>query len=191
MQLHREQRLALGEWVLRQVARQARIWMDCGGCKVPIAVNVSSHQIEAGTLLDTTGRVLLETGLPPDRLELDGTESVLLRGEDRAIEILGELQGEGVRLALDDFGTDYSSLGYLRRLPIDAVKIDRSFVRDIVDNAQDRARVDSIIAMAHILGLDVIIEGVEDESHAPATAVIACPVDNPASTSGTRPDDRA
>ena len=166
--------LALGEWVLRQVARQARIWMDSGGCNVPIAVNVSSYQIEAGTLLDTIGRVLHETGLPPDRLELEVTESVLLRGEDRAIEILGELRGAGVRLALDDFGTGYSSLGYLRRLPIDAVKIDRSFVRDIVDNAQDRALVDSIIAMAHILGLDVIIEGVEDESQAKVLGEMGC-----------------
>jgi len=154
--------LALGEWVLVQVARQARIWMDAGVCDVPIAVNVSSFQIESGMLLDTILRILRETGLPPHRLELEVTESVLLCGEDRAIEILGELRGSGIRVALDDFGTGYSSLGYLRRLPLDAVKIDRSFVQSIVDNAQDRALVESIIAMAHVLGLDVIIEGVED-----------------------------
>ena len=166
--------LALGEWVLRQVARQARIWMDAGVCDVPIAVNVSSYQIEAGTLLDTILRVLRETGLPPNRLELEVTESVLLRGEDRAIEVLGELREAGIRLALDDFGTGYSSLGYLRRLPLDAVKIDRSFVRDIVDNAQDRALVDSIISMAHVLGLDVIIEGVEDERQRAVLSDIGC-----------------
>lgn len=166
--------LALGEWVLRQVARQARIWMDAGVCDVPIAVNVSSYQIEAGTLLDTLMRVLRETGLPPNRLELEVTESVLLRGEDRAIEILSELRAAGIRLSLDDFGTGYSSLGYLRRLPLDAVKIDRSFVQHIVDNAQDRALVDSIISMAHVLGLDVIIEGVEDERQRAVLCGIGC-----------------
>ena len=166
--------LALGEWVLVQVARQARIWMDAGLCDVPIAVNVSSYQIESGTLFDTIMRLLRETGLPPHRLELEVTESVLLRGEDRAIEILGELREAGIRLALDDFGTGYSSLGYLRRLPLDAVKIDRSFVQSIVDNAQDRALVDSIISMAHVLGLDVIIEGVEDEGQWAVLCEMGC-----------------
>ncbi len=166
--------LALGEWVLVQVARQARIWMDAGVCDVPIAVNVSSFQIESGTLFDTIVRVLRETGLPPHRLELEVTESVLLRGEDRAIEILGELRKAGIRLALDDFGTGYSSLGYLRRLPLDAVKIDRSFVQSIVDNAQDRALLASIISMAHVLGLDVIIEGVEDEGQWAVLSEMGC-----------------
>jgi len=166
--------LALGEWVLVQVVRQARVWMDAGICDVPIAVNVSSYQIESGTLRDTILRLLQETGLPPHRLELEVTESVLLRGEDRAIEILGELRDAGIRLALDDFGTGYSSLGYLRRLPLDAVKIDRSFVQNIVDDAQDRALVVAIISMAHVLGLDVIIEGVEDQDQWAVLSEIGC-----------------
>jgi diguanylate cyclase (GGDEF)-like protein/PAS domain S-box-containing protein len=166
--------LALGEWVLVQVARQARIWMDAGVCDVPIAVNVSSAQIESDTLLETVMRILREAGLPPSRLDLEVTESALLRSEERAIEVLGALREAGIKLALDDFGTGYSSLGYLRRLPLDAVKIDRSFVRDIVHDAQDRALVASIISMAHVLGLEVIVEGVEEESQRAILGEIGC-----------------
>lgn len=166
--------LALGEWVLGQVVRQARTWMDAGVCDVPVAVNVSSSQIEAGTLLDTVVSLLRETGLPPSRLELEVTESALLRSEDRAIGILGELREAGIKLALDDFGTGYSSLGYLRRLPLDAVKIDRSFVRDIVEDESDRALLASITSMAHVLGLAVIVEGVENAGQRSVLSGIGC-----------------
>lgn len=166
--------LALGEWVLGQVVRQARSWMDAGVCAVPIAVNVSSAQIEAGTLLETAQRLLRESDLPAGWIELEVTESALLRTEERAIEILEELRQAGFKLALDDFGTGYSSLGYLRRLPFDAVKIDRSFVRDIVDDSQDRALIASILSMAHVLGLVVIVEGVEDEGQGAILADLGC-----------------
>ena len=156
--------LALGEWVLGKVARQARSWIDAGVVDVPIAVNVSSLQIESETLLDTVVGILRETGLPPDRLELEVTESALLRSEDRAIEILTDLKRSGVKLSLDDFGTGYSSLSYLRRLPIDTMKIDRSFVHGISRNPRDRAFVESILSMATVLGLEVVVEGVEDAS---------------------------
>jgi diguanylate cyclase (GGDEF)-like protein len=166
--------LALGEWVLRQVAEQVQSWSEAGLNDVPIAVNISSWQIESETLVDTVVRTLQETGLPPRLLELEVTESALLRNEERAIETLRSLKEAGIRLALDDFGTGYSSLGYLRRLPIDNVKIDRSFICDIVQNGQDRDLVTSIVEMAHILDLDVIVEGVEDAQQRDVLAEIGC-----------------
>lgn len=166
--------LALGEWVLVQVAQQACSWMKAGLCDVPIAVNVSSWQIEAETLLDTVVGILHKTGFPPSHLELEVTESALLKNEERAIDVLSELKAAGVKLALDDFGTGYSSLGYLRRLPIDTVKIDRSFVVNIVDDAQDRALVESIISMAHAIGLDVVVEGIEEEAQRDILVSMGC-----------------
>lgn len=166
--------LALGEWVLGRVARQARTWLDSGVSDLPIAVNVSSLQIESETLLDSVVDVLRETDLPPGQLELEVTESALLRIEHRAIEVLTELKASGVKLSLDDFGTGYSSLAYLRKLPIDTVKIDRSFVMDIGENDQDRAFIASILSMAAVLGLEVIVEGVEHAAQRDALHAMGC-----------------
>lgn len=166
--------LALGEWVLERVARQARAWLDAGILDIPIAVNVSSLQIESDTLLDTVVEVLRESNLPPGQLELEVTESALLRIEEQAIEILTELKGSGVKLSLDDFGTGYSSLSYLRKLPIDAVKIDRCFVKDIAHDDQDRAFIESILSMARVLGLEVVVEGVEDEEQRDVLEAMGC-----------------
>jgi diguanylate cyclase (GGDEF)-like protein len=166
--------LALGEWVLRKVAYQAKNWLDCGVSDVSISVNVSSLQIESETLLDTVVDILRETQLPPAHLELEMTESGLLRIEDRAIEILTDLKASGVKLSLDDFGTGYSSLSYLRRLPIDTMKIDRCFVHSIARNSRDRAFVESILSMANVLGLDVVVEGVEEAAQRDVLHAMGC-----------------
>lgn len=166
--------LALGEWVLREVVRQARDWLEAGVTEVPISVNVSSMQIEANVLLDVMVEMLRESGLPPAQIELEVTESALLRDRSRAIETLRSLKNLGLRLSLDDFGTGYSSLGYLRCLPVDAMKIDRSFILDIVDNEQDRALVRAIISIAKVLGLEVVVEGVEDEAQCDLLAEMGC-----------------
>jgi diguanylate cyclase (GGDEF)-like protein len=166
--------LAIGEWVLGEVSRQAKCWLDSGVTDVPISVNVSSVQIEAGILVSSVLEALRESGLPPEHLELEVTESALLRDKSRAIESLRELKRAGIKLSLDDFGTGYSSLSYLRCLPIDVMKIDRSFVVDIVENEQDRALVLSIISMAKVLGLAVVVEGVEDAAQRDLLSEMGC-----------------
>ena len=166
--------LAIGEWVLVEVSRQAKCWLDSGVTDVPISVNVSSVQIEAGILVSSVLEALRESGLPPEHLELEVTESALLRDKSRAIEALRELKRAGIKLSLDDFGTGYSSLSYLRCLPIDVMKIDRSFVVDIVENEQDRALVLSIISMAKVLGLAVVVEGVEDAAQRDLLSEMGC-----------------
>jgi EAL domain-containing protein (putative c-di-GMP-specific phosphodiesterase class I) len=166
--------LALGDWVLREVVRQAQLWRDTGVTDVPISVNISSVQIEANTLVDTVVETLRETGLPPEHIELEVTETALLRDKSHAIKVLRDLKRVGIKVSLDDFGTGYSSLSYLRCLPIDAVKIDRSFILDIVDSEQDRALVRSIMNMAKVLGLTVIVEGVEEAAQCDLLAEMDC-----------------
>jgi len=166
--------LAIGDWVLRKVIRQAKYWLDSGITDVPISVNVSSAQIEAGVLVNSITEALRESDLPPGQLELEVTESALLRDKSRAVEVLRELKRAGIVLSLDDFGTGYSSLSYLRSLPIDIMKIDRSFVVDIVENEQDRALAHSIISMAKVLGLAVVVEGVEDAAQRDLLSEMGC-----------------
>jgi len=168
--------LAIGEWVLKEVISQAKCWLDSGVTDVPISVNVSSAQIEAGILVNSVLEALRETGLPPEHLELEVTESALLRDKSRAIEALLELKRSGIKLSLDDFGTGYSSLSYLRCLPIDVMKIDRSFVVDIVENEQDRALVLSIISMAKVLGLAIVVEGVEEAAQRDLLSEMGCDI---------------
>ena len=166
--------LAIGDWVLRKVIRQAKYWLDSGITDVPISVNVSSAQIEAGVLVNSIVEALRESDLPPGQLELEVTESALLRDKSRAVEVLRELKRAGIGLSLDDFGTGYSSLSYLRCLPIDVMKIDRSFIVDIVENEQDRALAHSIISMAKVLGLAVVVEGVEDAAQRDLLSEMGC-----------------
>jgi len=166
--------LAIGDWVLRKVIRQAKYWLDSGITDVPISVNVSSAQIEAGVLVNSIVEALRESDLPPGQLELEVTESALLRDKSRAVEVLRELKRAGIGLSLDDFGTGYSSLSYLRCLPIDVMKIDRSFIVDIVENGQDRALAHSIISMAKVLGLAVVVEGVEDAAQRDLLSDMGC-----------------
>jgi len=128
-----------------------------------VAVNLSARQFREGGLVETVERVLAETGLPPDGLELEITETAFMHDTTRAAEILGRFRAMGIRIALDDFGTGYSSLSYLKRFPIDVLKIDYSFVKNIFVNAEDAAIVKAIIAMAHSLNLKTVAEGVETE----------------------------
>lgn len=153
----------LGEWVLLAACRQCRQWQQPGLPPVRVAVNVSGHQFNQPGFIEMVDRVLHETGLNPELLELELTESALMAGEQETIMTLIDLKVRGIHLAIDDFGTGYSSLSYLKHFPIDRLKIDRSFVRDIVKDLDDRAIVEAIIAMAHSLGLRVLAEGVEHE----------------------------
>jgi len=166
--------LAIGEWALKEVIRQARCWLDSGITDVPISVNVSSAQIEADVLVDSVVEALREADLPPSHIELEVTESALLDDKSHAIEILRDLKRIGIKLALDDFGTGFSSLSYLRCLPVDVMKIDRSFILDIVENEQDRSLVRSIISMAKVLGLAVVVEGVESPTQRDLLSEMGC-----------------
>jgi diguanylate cyclase (GGDEF)-like protein/PAS domain S-box-containing protein len=152
----------LGECVLRIACRQNKIWQEMGLAPVRIAVNVSAHQLRDDRLLKIVPEILAETGLDPLYLELELTESVMLRQFDETAKILHKLREMGITIAMDDFGTGFSSLSYLKRMPIDSLKIDRSFVRDVPKDRDDCEIVSAIIGMAHNLNLKAVAEGVED-----------------------------
>ena len=151
----------IGKWVLRKSCEQLRYWLDSGYEPVQLAVNLSSRQLVHPQLISEVGKILKETGLAAKYLELEITESVIMENPEDVIGTLEQLKNMGVRLAIDDFGTGYSSLNYLRRFPIDVIKIDRSFVSDITENQVDADIVNTIIALAHIMGVKVVAEGVE------------------------------
>jgi len=153
----------IGEWVLRTACMQARAWQAAGLPPLRIAVNVSVRQLRESSLPRTIAAILEETGLPPDLLEVEVTESGIMANPDHSAGILREIQAMGVSIAVDDFGTGYSSLACLKRLPINRLKIDRSFIRDIPGDADDVAIAQTILAMARQLQLAVVAEGVESE----------------------------
>ncbi|MCE9638749.1 MAG: EAL domain-containing protein [Betaproteobacteria bacterium] len=155
----------IGAWVLRAACAQNRAWQLQGLPPLRVAVNLSARQFAQDDLLSTIVNVLAETGLAPELLELELTESVTMDNPEHAATLLKKLKALGIRLAIDDFGTGYSSLSYLKRFPIDNVKIDRSFIKDIPDDEDDVAITQAVIAMAHSLRLKVIAEGVESEQH--------------------------
>ena len=152
----------VGEWVLAQAVRQAALWRESGR-EIPIAVNVSALQFQQAQFVDSVARALAVTDLPPRLLELELTESILVRDADEALQRLHALARLGVRLSIDDFGTGYSSLAYLKRFPIGKLKIDRSFVKGLPDDDSDVGIVSAILQMARALGMQVIAEGVETE----------------------------
>ncbi|MCW8890348.1 MAG: EAL domain-containing protein [Sedimenticola sp.] len=156
--------LSIGEWVLREACGQAKQWLDAGRAFGTIAVNVSGHQIERGDIVELVRQVLWETRLPAALLELEITESFIMKHPEEAIKTLGALKQLGVSLAIDDFGTGYSSLSYLKRLPIDKLKIDRSFVSDVPGGRADAAITRAVIALGKGLSLRVIAEGVENDA---------------------------
>ncbi len=153
----------IGEWVLLNACREMKHWIDAGLEPIRVAVNVSARQLRRRDFCETVAGVLAESGLPPELLELEITESAVMENPEEAVEILQSLGRMGVTLAIDDFGTGYSSLAYLKLFPIDHLKIDRSFVADIEHDLNDRAIAFGTIALAHSLGLNVIAEGVETE----------------------------
>jgi diguanylate cyclase (GGDEF)-like protein len=156
--------IPLGEWVLRTACTQLQQWLQQGLPPLRVAVNLSVRQLLQKDFAATVEAVLAETGLPPRLLELEITESTLMENAQDTLAALHRLRSLGVRLSIDDFGTGYSSLSYLKRFPVDIIKIDRSFVRDVPQDADDAAIVTAIIALAHSLRLEVVAEGVETEA---------------------------
>jgi EAL domain-containing protein (putative c-di-GMP-specific phosphodiesterase class I) len=155
----------LGEWVLRTACAQNRAWQNAGLPPIRVTVNISSRQIRQGTLTTTVRQALEAAGLDPAWLGLELTESVLMERQHEAVTALHRLRGIGVQLSIDDFGTGYSSLSYLKHFPVDTLKIDRTFVRDLMTVPDDAAITAAIIAMAHALELKVVAEGVETHEH--------------------------
>jgi diguanylate cyclase (GGDEF)-like protein/PAS domain S-box-containing protein len=152
---------SIGVWALEQACRQARIWHDTGYPTLSLAVNLSVTQLQQFDLVNQVRTILAETRLPSRLLELEITESVAMHSPEQSIRTLYDLKKMGIRISLDDFGTGHSSLSYLKRFPIDTVKIDQSFVHDITSEPDTAAIVTAIIAMAHSLRLKVVAEGVE------------------------------
>ncbi|WP_348626097.1 EAL domain-containing protein [Rhizobium sp. 9140] len=153
----------IGEWVLDAACRQNRAWQDAGLPRLIVSVNVSARQFAEKAWVSRVARTLTETGLDPQFLELELTESLIMQDVPQAIATMHELEALGVRLAIDDFGTGYSSLSALKRFPVRRLKIDRSFVKDIPDDEDDMAITAAIISLAQKLKLDVIAEGVETQ----------------------------
>jgi EAL domain-containing protein (putative c-di-GMP-specific phosphodiesterase class I) len=152
--------IPIGEWVLREACREAASWPK----PLRIAVNLSPIQFRRGDLPGLVHSILLETGLSPNRLELEITEGVLISDSDNAISILHKLKTLGLRIAMDDFGTGYSSLSYLHSFPFDKIKIDKSFISNLDRNTQSIAIVRAVLALGRSLNLPVLAEGVETQA---------------------------
>ena len=150
----------LGDWVLYQACCDAKKWLDLGK-PVQVSVNVSARQFESGNLSEHVSSVLASTGLPPNLLKLEVTESGCMRNIDHVTEVMREIRAKGVTFAIDDFGTGYCSLQYLHQLPVDCLKIDQSFIRSMDDGHSGGDIVSAIISMARAFGLSSIAEGVE------------------------------
>ena len=155
--------VAVGDWVLRSACEQAQAWHTAGLDPMRIAVNLSGHQLRQPNFFSTVTQLVKTCRLPSGCLELEITENVLMQDAERALSALSNVDRKAIRIAIDDFGTGYSSLSHLKRFPIDTLKIDRSFMRDLTTDPQDAAIVRSVIAMARSLNLDVVAEGVEHD----------------------------
>lgn len=153
----------LGRWALKTACEQAKRWHDMGFHNFKIGVNISSHQFRTGDLVKEVAKILSDTNLPPNCLNLEITESVLMDNMERSSLRLKVLKAMGVTLSIDDFGTGYSSLSYLRRLPIDSIKIDQSFINHVCSNAEDASIVKAIVVMSKSLKIDTVAEGVENQ----------------------------
>jgi len=164
----------IGEWVLRQACIQNKSWQSKGFAPIQMAVNICARQFHDQDLAQTVIRILDETGLAPQHLDLELTESSIMQDLELAASVLNRLKAMGVNISIDDFGTGFSSLGSLKRLPIDALKIDRSFVNDATTDPDDAALVMAIITLAHNLRLKVIAEGVETEEQLRFLHLLRC-----------------
>ncbi len=155
----------IGEWVMETAAKAAVEWRDEHGLDIRIAINVSPAQFNQGNIVEFVEKTVIATGLDAHKMELEVTESVFMDDIERTIQTLKDLHALGVELAIDDFGTGYSSLSYLRLFPIDRLKIDQSFIRNALNNADDAAIARTIVSLGHSLNLKVIAEGVETKDH--------------------------
>jgi EAL domain-containing protein (putative c-di-GMP-specific phosphodiesterase class I) len=165
--------LPIGTWVLEEACRQARVWLDAGLPRITVAVNVSGRQFQSEGFEEKVMSVLDESRIDPEYLELEVTESLLMKAPEFTAMLLQSLRAKGVRVAIDDFGTGYSSLSYLRRFPIDTLKIDQSFVRQI-DTPEGVSMVKTIIDLGRNLGMRLVAEGVEIEQEAATLMGMGC-----------------
>ena len=163
----------IGQWVLEEVCRQLSAWREAGLPVVPVAVNLSARQFNE-RIVDTVRRVLEDSRLEPDLLELELTESASMADAGKSFALLAQLKALGIRLAIDDFGTGYSNLNYLKRFPVDCLKLDRTFVHDLETDADDLAIARAVIAMAHGLRLTVVAEGVETQGQMDLLSGLGC-----------------
>jgi EAL domain-containing protein (putative c-di-GMP-specific phosphodiesterase class I) len=166
----------ISEWVIVQACRQASKWQATCPNPITMSINVSAVHFNGQELESLVSRTLKQTGLDPASIELELTETGILHDPDLAIKTMAAFRDMGVRLSLDDFGTGYSSLSYVMNLPIDKLKIDRSFILNMEEDKRGAAIVSAIIAMAHSLGLSVIAEGVEKESHLQLLRTMHCDI---------------
>jgi len=163
----------IAAWVLQTACRQARAW-ELAGHRVRVGVNLSPSQLQSGDLAASVAEMLEATGLSPSLLELEVTENILLLDEQRVLDTFQRIQESGVRIVFDDFGTGYASLSYLKKFPLDGLKIDRSFVFGLLGDSDDAAIVGSTISLSKQLGLAVIAEGVENEAVAELLVRMGC-----------------
>ena len=168
--------IQLGDWVLRTACAQSKAWQDAGLMPMRLSANFSARQFQQPTFIADVGQILKETNLDPRWLELELTESSIMKDPEQAIEKLHELKLMGIKVAIDDFGTGYSSLNYLKRFPIDTLKIDKTFVADVCKHPHDRSIVRAIINLGHALDLTVIAEGVETKEQLQYLSALECDV---------------
>jgi EAL domain-containing protein (putative c-di-GMP-specific phosphodiesterase class I) len=166
--------LAIGSWVLREACQQVAEWERSGLSVVPVAVNVSALQFAQANFVATVAGVLVSTGLRPGLLELELTESLVMRGVDQSISVMQQIRNLGVKIAIDDFGTGYSSLSYVRQLPADTLKIDASFLNESGPPHSSLALMRTITELGHTFGLSVTAEGVEFANHVDIVRQAGC-----------------
>jgi diguanylate cyclase (GGDEF)-like protein len=166
--------LPLGEWVLRMACQQIKLWNDEDFPPLRVAVNLSPHQFQQQNLFEMITAIIGETGIDPSYLELEMTESSIMKNAGKSVTTLGQLRDLGIKISIDDFGTGYSSLSYLKQLPLDILKIDKSFVQDMTISPNDASLVMTIITLAHNLGLQVVAEGVETEEQLRFLHLLRC-----------------
>ncbi|MGD8593998.1 MAG: EAL domain-containing protein [Gammaproteobacteria bacterium] len=164
----------VGDWVLKTACEQTRVWHEAGYSQLKVSVNLSARQFRQKDLVNRFKTIWEASGLVPAYLELEITEGLLVDNVDTVVDILGEFYTHGVQISIDDFGTGYSSLSYLKRFPIHTLKIDRSFVRDIIDDPDDAAITAAIVALARSLRLNIIAEGVETKSQLDYLTSLSC-----------------
>jgi len=160
--------------VLRTTCTQNRQWQNEGFAPMRMAVNIAAQQLRQPHFAETVMQILKDSGLEARYLEMELTETSVMNNAEFAIDVLGRLRNMGVKVSIDDFGTGFSSLSYLKRLPIDALKIDQSFVRDLATDPDDAALVTAIITLAHSLRLEVVAEGVETEGQLSFLSSLRC-----------------
>lgn len=166
--------IPMGRWILEETCRQIRAWTDMGMRDVRVAVNIAAVQFRAPNLAEEIECIVARHGIDPQQLELEVTESGLVEDPENVVRILSRLRDIGLTIAIDDFGTGYSSLAYLKTFPVSVLKIDRSFVRDLETDLNDRGIAEAVVSMARVLQMKVVAEGVENEAQAAILLGMGC-----------------